>query len=1053
MKDSSFTVTLPCLQLADRLVYLPGVTYRTVLTKADGARILSKFTEVTSMLNDTLRQAIRDYYIEHKSEKPAELSHDGLQGIELLGKFNRSISGAPLMACLPGVEGVKTKGCAICQITEVQELQYKTVLWIKAHYRGRSVTSTVNDHDEAVFTVDTSDSHASEFDDKTTRSLAFEVILPKTLQLFVNIDKFVDDYRAGERRNTDDDLLKHLLLRLSPLASLMYSELSGAETSAALHKLQMLYLSVKTGNHTLTEYRHLFQLNDILVAVFGFSCKQKVEILGMFDGKERLHYFHKLIDFANNLFEKYLDIEFVLEQWKRMDEKMGPEGGRILKTQFIRNYLRNLRRIIEEVGTASSHGKAEDRKAESQGAVAAGGDNDDTDIAKVQKFIQGLEDYCISEDGKRLIYGDFRRMMRMAPSSSDFQVLRTYMDVIMDIPWLLKTDNTDLLSSRIDLETARDQLNADHYGMQSVKERILEYLAVLKLQSRIRIRRNSFKQKEKVMKARIPMRDSSNATKFVAKWKPSKPTQSADGSPNTMRAPILLLTGPPGVGKTSLAQSVASTLGRKFQRVSLGGLNDFADLKGHRRTYVGAIPGLIVQALRRAQSSNPVILLDEVDKIGGASRNGNPEAALLEILDPEQNSNFQDHYIGFPIDLSQILFICTANNQWEICPPLRDRMEIIPLAGYSYYEKLEICKKFIIPRQVKQNALQEGLVQLDDPTILKLATEYTNESGIRSLERLVSSICRSKAIEYSNLMDTCNDDTSIPSGYTSYVTIEDLPRYIGYAGHVSDSYSFGKRVTAVQELYGIANGLSYNSDGSGSLLNFEMVGLPGDKSLSCTGNLGDVLLESAEIADTLVGFLLNKRMLTSAEGDFDDEAVLRRFNKTEVHLHVPEGAISKDGPSAGITMTICLLSLILQKAIPSSIAMTGEITLTGKILPIGGLKEKLLAAHLTGKINKVLIPRANRKDIIEDYTSSMSDRTQARDLLSTLMAEQDRLLKTDSNKESWFRQPEQWVKRKLGITLIYVEDLADVITAVWNGDIVIRKLEHNYHSSKVRSHI
>lgn len=1020
MKDSYLEAVLPCFNLPDRIAYMPGVTYRTVLATDQGMDILSRFASVEGLLSEPLAKAVFKHFGEDKSDLPAHVSPNALDGVHAVGNLKKNTKGSPILACIPGIDFKKANVAVvatICQLTDVEINDKRMIIGLRSLYRAR-IESNATDN-EVLCTIKAG---PDERDDNAVK-LSYKLV-PEVVRLYSNVDRFLRSYVEDSQ-----DQEKDLFLRLSPLATLLYAQLSEAENNVGLRRLIKYYRGInKTDKRSESDYERLLGFNDILMALFPFTVKQRADYLGQLDPYERLYKLEECLAFANDIFEHYLDMDYVLELWKTMEYQTG--DARLMRARFISGYVRTLRALVEQVGTPPANQNPQRRAA---GALGMGPQEDededeDPELERVRKFVESIGEYRISEDGKRLITGDFKRMDRMNKSSSDYQVLRTYMDVITDIPWVKTSEYVDMITLDVNTQNAKQKLDYDHYGMESVKERILEYLAVLKLEARIR--RHS--ANETNPESSSDVEEESHPAQEDSPAEASEASKVVDS--HVSKAPILLLTGPPGVGKTSLARSVASTLGRKFQRISLGGLNDFADLKGHRRTYVGAIPGLIVQALRRAQSSNPVILLDEIDKVSGASHAGNPEAALLEILDPEQNMNFQDHYIGFPIDLSQILFICTSNDQWEISPPLRDRMEVIELAGYSYYEKVKICKKYVIPRQIERNALPDNAVNLDDDTILKIATEYTRESGIRNLERLVASICRSKAIEYTALTD--DDSNSLPAGYVPHVTTTDLPKYIGIADHLSDNDTFGKQVSEVQELYGIANGLSYNSDGSGSLLKFEMVGLPGSRSLSCTGSLGEVLLESAEIANTLVGYMLNKGIIRCPGSGLDSDAINERYNNTEIHLHVPEGAVSKDGPSAGITMTTCILSLILQQPVPSDLAMTGEITLTGKVLPIGGLKEKLLGAHLTRRIKRVLVPRLNRKSIIEDYVANFEDREKAHELLSVLTEDEETMLQT--RVRSPFKAPEEWILSKLGIRMTYVEDFADVVDGVWQGRVTAR---------------
>ncbi|ODV87818.1 hypothetical protein CANARDRAFT_184056, partial [[Candida] arabinofermentans NRRL YB-2248] len=992
-KSSDLSVTLPLFELNQRLIYLPGITYRTIFTKDDSLDILMKF---------------RDF-----------IQHNSTRSLRLLNKGNKMVLG-----CLPGYnyDGADTRKVAtICQITEIHEVNDKIVISFKAITRGL-VLDHMRETNEARFDINL------DVNDMSVKGISNKCLelIPSIIELFDNIEEFIHNYthdpsatipeKDDVKSESHDDQLKYVLLKLSPLSNLLYTQLSSNESTQGFARLERLFKSYSKSKDGSNEKR-FFQYMDVLTALFPFSIKQKVEFLSVLEPNDRLSKFEDSINFTKRVFKEHLNVDFLLETWKSLDNKNGPSNGDLLRSQFISSHLRSLRMLVDEIGTSSTKSKSPNRpRAPSQDSEEDDGD----DLKEIGAFINSIGEYDIAPDGQRLIVKDFQRMSKMQATSSDHQVLRTYLEVIMDLPWVKKTEQYSIHSVDIDLSVAKSLLDGDHYGMENVKERILEYLAVLKLHDNINKRTQlTSAQEEKQQKLK-----NDSETPF---------TQNHEQS--VAKAPIMLLTGPPGVGKTSLAKSVATTLGRKFQRISVGGLNDFADLKGHRRTYVGAIPGLIIQALRKSQSMNPVILLDEVDKIGSNSRKGDPEAALLEILDPEQNISFQDHYIGFPIDLSQVLFICTSNDLWALSEPLRDRMEVIELSGYNYFEKVEICKRYLIPRQTTRNGLPSDALNVSDDIILKIALRYTREAGIRNLERLIGSICRSKAIEYSNLSAEGDDFNQLPKGYVSTVSESDLPRYIGIPPHLSDSDAFPTQDTKIQNSYGMVNGLSYNSDGSGSLLKFEMVGLPGNQHLTCTGRLGEVLMESSQIANTLVAFILNENLISGP--DVDCAKLLERYNNLSIHLHVPEGAISKDGPSAGITMTLCLLSLISQRAVSPDLAMTGEITLTGKILPIGGVKEKLLGAHLTGKIKKVLLPRLNRKDIIEDFTRNIEDRVVANEILGKLIHEEEKVLRY-GNMVSPYGEAESWIQEKLGIKISYVNDFSDVLKEVWDGDMMIK---------------
>lgn len=488
-----------------------------------------------------------------------------------------------------------------------------------------------------------------------------------------------------------------------------------------------------------------------------------------------------------------------------------------------------------------------------------------------------------------------RKLQAMAPESG---VLRTYLEWLADIPWSNKTED------HFDISRAKQILDADHYNMKKAKERILDYIAVR-------------------------------------------------GIRGDLKGPILCLVGPPGTGKTSLGRSVARTLNRDFIRISLGGVRDEAEIRGHRKTYVGALPGKIIQSMRKAGTINPVFLLDEIDKLGADFR-GDPSSALLEVLDPEQNSTFSDHYLEVPYDLSQVLFISTANSLHTIPSALRDRMEIIEIPGYSDIEKFHIAEKFLIPKQLKENGLEKSGISFQKSAVFKLIQTYTRESGVRNLERTIGSVIRKLARNYLSKIKISNSLTDEQiSGIRKVVTHQSLHRLIGKP-------LFNKEQINQLFIPGIANGLAWTEMG-GQLLTVEVSLMPGSGNLILTGNLGDVMKESARISLSFI-------QAHSDEFNFDPQLLKQK----DIHVHVPQGAIPKDGPSAGVTLTTAMLSAILNVPVTENISMTGEITLTGRILAIGGVKEKILASHRNG-ITTVLLPYDNKDDADEDIPGEVLD--------------------------------------------------------------------------------
>ncbi len=499
--------------------------------------------------------------------------------------------------------------------------------------------------------------------------------------------------------------------------------------------------------------------------------------------------------------------------------------------------------------------------------------------AELDELEKKIKRKRLSKEAFTRVNQEFKKLKMMSPMSAEAAVVRNYIDWIISLPWFEKTKD------KTDIAKAEAILDEDHYGLAKPKERIIEYLAVQHLTKKI-------------------------------------------------KGPILCLVGPPGVGKTSLAKSVARATGRNFIRVSLGGVRDEAEIRGHRRTYIGAMPGKIIQFIKKSKSNNPVFCLDEVDKMSTDFR-GDPSAALLEVLDPEQNFAFNDHYLDLDYDLSNILFITTANNLHGIPIPLQDRMEIIRLPGYTELEKLNIAKQFLVKKQIEQNGLKQENISFTDKAILTIIRLYTKEAGVRNLEREISSICRKVAREV------------VRRGKDSKISVKahSIHKYLGIS-----KYRYGR--TQEKNTIGVTTGLAW-TDFGGELLQTEATIMPGKGNLVLTGKLGEVMQESAQAA---LSYVRSRARQLNIPENF--------YEKTDIHIHVPEGAIPKDGPSAGITLATSIVSALTRKPVNRDIAMTGEITLRGRILPIGGLKEKILAAH-RGNVSKVLIPFENKKDIEE----------------------------------------------------------------------------------------
>jgi ATP-dependent Lon protease len=645
------------------------------------------------------------------------------------------------------------------------------------------------------------------------------------IEQFIDNDEYyeveIQVFDAEEQKDAEVEALERMVLDLFEQYIKISKKIS-AETFA-----------------TVQDVEEPSRLADIIASHLPLKLKQKQEVLEAVDIKERLN---MIVTILNNEKE-------VIQLEKKIGQRVKRSMERTQKEYYLREQMKA---IQKELG--DKEGKT----------------------GEVEMLRKKIEKAGMPEHVYNAAIRELDRYEKVPNTSAESSVIRTYLDWLIALPWKKATVDD------INMKKAEKILNEDHYGLEKVKERVLEYLAVQKLT-------------------------------------------------NSIKGPILCLVGPPGVGKTSLAKSVARTLGRQFVRISLGGVRDESEIRGHRRTYVGAMPGRIIQGMKKAGTINPVFLLDEIDKMSNDFR-GDPSAAMLEVLDPEQNKSFSDHYIEETYDLSKVMFIATANDLSTIPGPLRDRMEIISIAGYTELEKIHIAKDYLIPKQIKENGLTKSQLQIRDEAIISMIRYYTREAGVRGLERTIAKVCRKTA-----KIITSEAKKRV------IVTEKNIEEFLG-----KKIFRFG--MAEQEDLVGVANGLAYTAVG-GDTLQIEVALAPGSGKLVLTGKLGDVMKESAQAAFSYVRSNAEKLGIDS---DF--------HKNFDIHIHVPEGAVPKDGPSAGITITTALVSALTGKPVSREVGMTGEVTLRGRVLPIGGLKEKSLGAHRAG-LKRIIIPKDNEKDL------------------------------------------------------------------------------------------
>ena len=593
---------------------------------------------------------------------------------------------------------------------------------------------------------------------------------------------------------------------------------------------------------TLADLDNVDRFIDTIAANIYLKPEQKQSVLEEFDVKQRLELIYTIL----------LEEIEILKIEKKITLRVKKQMNKVQKDYYLREQLRAIQKEL--------------------------GEEDDIN-SEADEYREKLNKIKAPKETKEKIAKEINKFSKISPMSPDVSVSRAYLDTVFSLPWNKETRD------KLDLEKAKQILDDEHYGLEKVKERILEYLAIRKLSK-------------------------------------------------SLKGPIICLVGPPGVGKTSIAKSIADSLGRKFVRISLGGVRDEAEIRGHRRTYVGSMPGRIVNGLKEAQTKNPVFLLDEIDKMSSDYK-GDPASAMLEVLDPEQNKDFVDHYLEVPFDLSKILFVTTANSLSTIPRPLLDRMEIIEVSGYIEEEKLNIVKKYLLPKQIKEHALKYNFIKMDDEVIRDVIDSYTREAGVRNLERKIAQICRKVAKKY----------VENPSLEEVVITKDDLDEYLG-------KNRYRHQLAGTKPEVGIVTGLAWTAVG-GETLTAEVNVLKGKGQVVLTGKLGAVMKESAQTGISYI---------RSIADNFDIDPEF--YSKNDIHIHLPEGAVPKDGPSAGITMALAVLSALTNIPVRNNVAMTGEITLRGRVLAVGGVKEKLLAAHRAG-ITKVLLPKDCEHDLEE----------------------------------------------------------------------------------------
>ncbi|KAJ7173749.1 ATP-dependent protease La [Mycena filopes] len=674
---------------------------------------------------------------------------------------------------------------------------------------------------------------------------------------------------------------------------------------------------------------------DILVGTVNAPFADKLAILAITDAEARL-------TLAAEIFTKLASIS---EVSTKIATQVEESVYKQQKEHFLRQQLAAIHKELQTLSGSSPGNLVDGQNTSSE--LDDDEQHEADDMADLKRRIEAM---APGSEERKMGVREWRRLKRIPQGSVENGVIRSYLEWLTAVPWPNSTlEPPRTLRDRSFLTAAREQLDSDHFGLEKIKKRLIEYLAVVRL------------KEMNAERERLAAAAAQEAAQQKEAAKPDTDTKAAPALPapqrKSVKGPILLFVGPPGTGKTSLGQSIAKALDRPFQRIALGGVRDEGEIRGHRRTYVASGPGLIVQAMRKAGRCDPVLLLDEIDKIGASNFHGDPSAALLEVLDPEQNHTFNDHYINVPIDLSQVLFICTANSLETISGPLLDRCELVQLSGYTYDEKMHIARRFLLPKQLNANGMDADHVQLTEPALMTVATQYTREAGVRSLERAIGAVVRYKAVEWAEHVDEREANVPERKGkgrYSPVVEENQLEAILGIARWDGEERER-------EERRGVVYGLVVMGQGEGGILPVETITVPGSGRLKLTGSLGEVIKESGEIALSWVKTHAYDLCITNSRA----HDPLKVPELIDIHLHLPAGAQKKDGPSVGVAMVCAFVSLLTGARVPTNVAMTGEITLRGRVTPVGGIKEKVLGAH-RAQITKIILPWANRKDVEHD---------------------------------------------------------------------------------------